>query len=49
MQRLAQAKPEMDTMSLRVAWSHHQARVSREAEEESRALSAVGTVNELWG
>ncbi len=47
--RLLAAKPELDRMSLRVAYSHHQARVSREAEDEARALSAVGTVSELWG
>jgi predicted phage terminase large subunit-like protein len=41
-------RPELDRMSLRVMWDHHQRRVSREADEEARALSAVGGGMELW-
>jgi predicted phage terminase large subunit-like protein len=47
-----QALPrELDAMSRRVAWHHHQARLSREADEEQRALSTAGATGgmELWG
>lgn len=48
-QQLRASKPELDPMSLRVAWAHHQARVSREAEEETRALTGAGMGgHELW-
>jgi len=45
-QRLKLKSPELDAMSLRVAYHHHQARVSREHEEETRALTGAG--HELW-
>ena len=48
-QALQAQKPDLDRLSLRVAWSHHQARVQREAEAETRALSGVGGGMELWG
>jgi len=47
-QELQATKPELDRLSLRVAWQHHQARVQREAEEETRALSGAGGGMELW-
>jgi hypothetical protein len=43
-------RPEMDAMSTRIAWQHHQARQYADAEAETRALAGLhGGGNELWG
>ena len=50
-QELQAKRPELDRLSLRVAWEHHTRRAQAEAEEESRALSGAGAGmggHELW-
>jgi hypothetical protein len=50
MQQLQATRPEMDAMSTRIAWHHHQARQLADAEAQQRALHAVhGGLQELWG
>jgi hypothetical protein len=49
-QQLRNQKPEMDAMSTRIAWHHHQARQLAAAEEEARAVHGLaGGIHELWG
>jgi len=47
-QELLAKQPELDALSRRVAWHHHQARVQREADEEARALESAGGGSALW-
>jgi predicted phage terminase large subunit-like protein len=47
MQQVAVARPELDAMSLRMAWGHHQRSQERAEDETARAL--VGPAGEGWG
>ena len=49
-QELRRTRPELDALSLRIAWHHQQSRLAATQAEEARALQgAAGGLSELWG
>ena len=49
-QELRRTRPELDALSLRIAWHHQQSRLVATQAEEARALQgAAGGLSELWG